>query len=139
MIRFALDTNIISYILRNDLTVINRFQQEATQENEFVMLPVVYYEVSRWLMERNATKLQAEFNDLCSEFPLLDTTKDVWDKAAALYVHTRKIGKPIGSDADLLVAAYCLLNNCTLVTNNIRHFENIEGLSLANWKSESDN
>jgi len=136
MIRFALDTNIISYILRNDETVINRFRQESDNENEFVMIPVVYYEVSRWLMERNAIKLQAEFNALCSELPLLGTEKDVWDKAAALYVHTRKIGKPVGSDADLLIAAYCLINNCTLVTNNTRHFENIDGLSLVNWKSD---
>jgi len=54
---FALDTNIISYILRSDDAVINRFRQESARENEFVMLPVVYYEVSRWLLERNATKL----------------------------------------------------------------------------------
>jgi len=43
MTSFAMDTNIISYILRNDQTVIDRFRQETAQNNEFVMLPVVYY------------------------------------------------------------------------------------------------
>ena len=62
---------------------------------------------------------------MCVEIPLMDTNKDIWDKAAALYVHARQIGKPIGSDADLLIAAYCLINDCTLVTNNTRHFKNM--------------
>jgi len=69
----------------------------------------------------------------------LETSKDVWEKAAALYVYTRQIGKPVGSDTDLLIAAYCLINDCTLVTNNTRHFENIDGLKLVNWKNENDN
>jgi len=116
MTRYALDTNIISYILRKDETVRSRFRNESAQGNEFVMIPVVYYEVSRWLKERGAMKLQESFDDLCSRLPLLITGKDIWDKASDLYVYTRKIGKPVGSDADLLIASYCLLNNCTLVT-----------------------
>ena len=114
---------------------INRYRLESGQGNEFVMLPVVYYEVSRWLLERNAKKLQAAFTAMCIEIPLMDTTKEVWDKTAALYVHTRRIGKPIGSDADLLIAAFCLTYNCTLVTNNMRHFEYIDGLKIVNWKN----
>jgi predicted nucleic acid-binding protein len=125
---YAMDTNIISYILKNDEAVINRYRQEASRGNEFVMLPIVYYEVTRSLLERNATKLQTEFNEMCTVIPLIDAHKEVWDKAAALYVHARSIGKPIGSDADLLIAAFCLVYNCTLVTNNIRHFEDAEGL-----------
>ena len=131
---YALDTNIISYVLKNDETVINRYRQETGKGNEFVMLPIVYYEVSRWLIERNAKKLYTEFNEMCAEIPLIDTGKEIWDKAAELYVHTRQTGKPVGGDADLLIAAYCLVNNCTLITNNIRHFENIDGLRLVNWK-----
>jgi len=134
MITYAMDTNIISYVLKNDTVIINRYRQESSQGNEFIMLPIVYYEVSRWLLERNAKKLQAEFNYMCAEIPLIETSKEVWDKAAVLYVHTRQGGRQIGGDADLLIAAFCLVNNCTLVTNNTRHFENIDGLKLVNWK-----
>jgi len=134
MIVYAMDTNIISYVLKNDDAIINRYRQESVKGNEFVMLPIVYYEISRWLLERNAKKLQTEFNTMCMEIPLIDTSKEVWDRAAALYVHTRRIGKSIGSGADLLIAAYCLANDCTLVTNNIRHFEHIDGLKVDNWK-----
>jgi tRNA(fMet)-specific endonuclease VapC len=131
-----MDTNIISYVLKKDEAIINRYRQESGQGNEFVMIPIVFYEVSRWLLERNANRLQMEFNAMCMDIPLLDTSKEIWDKAAALYVHTRRIGKPIGNDADLLIAAFCLVHDCTLVTNNIRHFEDVDGLKLVNWKQQ---
>jgi len=133
MKKYAIDTNIISYILKNNKTIINKYRYECNQGNEFVMIPIVYYEINRWLLEKNAIKLQIEFNMMCDEFPLLDTNKNVWDKAAEIYVNTRKKGKSIGSDADLLITAYCIVNNCTLITNNIRHFENIEELNVTNW------
>jgi tRNA(fMet)-specific endonuclease VapC len=40
----------------------------------------------------------------------------------------RKIGR-----ADLLIAAIALANRATLVTRNVRHFERVPGLRLANW------
>lgn len=36
-------------------------------------------------------------------------------------------------DFDLIIASCALANNMTLVTNNVRHFERIEGLKLTNW------
>jgi predicted nucleic acid-binding protein len=41
----------------------------------------------------------------------------------------RKEGRLIG-DFDLLIAATCLCHSLTLLTNNRRHFEMIEGLQL---------
>jgi predicted nucleic acid-binding protein len=36
-------------------------------------------------------------------------------------------------DADLLISSIALLNNATLVTNNIEHFKRISGLKIENW------
>ena len=36
-------------------------------------------------------------------------------------------------DFDLIIAACAMTHNLTLVTNNYRHFERIEGLKLTNW------
>ncbi len=44
----------------------------------------------------------------------------------------RKKGRPIG-EADMLIAAIALADNAILVTDNTRHFENIDDLSLENW------
>jgi predicted nucleic acid-binding protein len=43
----------------------------------------------------------------------------------------RQQGKGI-SDDDLFIAAYCLKHTVPLVTNNTRHFMDIEGLKILN-------
>jgi predicted nucleic acid-binding protein len=43
-----------------------------------------------------------------------------------------KAGSPL-DDFDLIIASCALSNNLMLVTNNVRHFQRIEGLKLTNW------
>ena len=57
-------------------------------------------------------------------------------RAAACYGAVRtaleRKGTPIGP-LDTLIAAHALANGQTLVTNNIREFERVVGLTLENW------
>ncbi|MEN9670120.1 MAG: hypothetical protein RL018_397, partial [Pseudomonadota bacterium] len=60
-----------------------------------------------------------------------------WSESAIWhYARQRKLlkeaGTPIG-EMDLLIAAQALGEDLTLVTNNTREFERIEGLRLENW------
>lgn len=41
-------------------------------------------------------------------------------------------------DFDLIIAACALAHNLTLVTNNEKHFQRIEGLKLTNWTRDPD-
>jgi predicted nucleic acid-binding protein len=44
-------------------------------------------------------------------------------------------GIPIGNkDADIFIAAYCIINGYTLVTDNINDFNRIDKLKFINWK-----
>jgi predicted nucleic acid-binding protein len=36
-------------------------------------------------------------------------------------------------DFDLIIASCAMAHNLTLVTNNTKHFQRIDGLKLANW------
>ena len=36
-------------------------------------------------------------------------------------------------DFDLIIAACALTYNLILVTNNLKHFQRVDGLKLANW------
>jgi len=55
--------------------------------------------------------------------------------AAKLKANLVEKGTPIGNkDADIFIAAYCLNNGYTLVTDNTNDFERIEGLQVINWK-----
>jgi predicted nucleic acid-binding protein len=60
---------------------------------------------------------------------------EVWEKAIELYVHQRNNGRSV-DDIDLLIAAFCIINGCTLVTNNIKHFTDFDTLETENWVGE---
>jgi predicted nucleic acid-binding protein len=45
----------------------------------------------------------------------------------------RRQGITIGT-SDLLIAGIAIEKNLQLITNNKKHFENIEGLEMDNWK-----
>lgn len=44
----------------------------------------------------------------------------------------RKKGKTV-DDFELLIGASAVSNNMILVTNNIKHFENIDDIKIENW------
>ena len=44
----------------------------------------------------------------------------------------RSMGKPTG-EVDALIAATAMAHKAVLVTANIKHFENIEGLKIETW------
>ena len=60
------------------------------------------------------------------------TPIEVYEKATEIYIALKQKGQLIG-DADILIAAYCLVNGYTLVTNNTNDFDRIDGLRIVNW------
>ena len=131
---YALDSNIISYMLKNDTVVVSLYRQESDRGNSFVILPIVYYEIQRWLLSRRLKKKMALFEDLCHEIVQVEFSKATWQKAAQISADLYQRGASI-EDADIFIAAFCLENGYTLVTNNTRHFERIDGLQYVNWKT----
>ena len=130
---YALDSNIVSFLLKKDSEVENYFKEVVDKGYEYIIPPMVYYEVKRWLVVKNATAQLSRFENLCRF--TREITMDVfsWNKAVEIYAALAPKGQLIG-DGDILIAAYCLVNGYTLVTNNTRHFEHIDGLNLVNWK-----
>jgi predicted nucleic acid-binding protein len=130
---FALDANILSYILKKDEKVISRLQSEQDKGHECVIPPLAYYEVKRGLLSVGATVRLRLFEDLCHDFMVGTMETATWDKAAQLYAIKRQSGSLV-EEADIFIAAFCLVGGYTLVTNNTKHFEMFEGLDFTNWK-----
>ena len=130
---YALDSNIISFMLKGNTTVRTRFCKAMDAGGSCIIPPVVYYEVKRGLLAVNATAKARDFEQLSEDFGIGEMDIKKWDKAAHLYAEYRKHN--VG-DADTFIAAYCIDEGFTLVTNNVKHFKHIDGLKIEDWSEE---
>ncbi|MCL2099205.1 MAG: PIN domain-containing protein [Oscillospiraceae bacterium] len=129
---YSLDTNIIAALLRGDDKVTKRWRYERTQGNQSIISIIVYYETKRGLVASGATtKLQA-FNRLFSVLGVEPLTIADVEAASLIYAERKKQGKPM-EDTDLLIAAQAVARKHTLVTNNTKHFDNIQDLIIKDW------
>ena len=135
MSSYALDTNIVSYLLRGDKELKERIYYEIKKGDGVVILPIVYYEVKRGLIDKNAQVKLATFEHLCNMLGIDDMDTKTLDIAANIYAYKKQQGQPI-EDADILIAASCVAHGYILVTNNERHFFGINGLKVTNWLRE---
>ncbi len=67
--------------------------------------------------------------DFLVDIPLVMLDEDTCRIFARQRGRLRRTGRMIG-DLDLLIAATSLRHNLTLLTNNRRHFEQVEGLAI---------
>lgn len=132
---YALDSNTISNILRKNIAAMQRWRREELNGNRVVIPLIVYYEVRRGLLAKDAKRQTGYFNDLCEALGIQDLTIADMNIAAQIYSERKRAGKPI-EDTDLLIAAQCIANGFTLVTNNTKHFVNIDGLKMVDWLQE---
>ena len=129
--KYALDTNIITYYLKGNAKILDKVDSEAKNDN-IVIPPFAYFEIKKWLLAVNSkSKLQA-FEKLFEEYGIDSVDKAMFNLALSLYIKLRKAGIAV-DDGDLLIAAYCIQNNFILVSNNVKHFEKIEGIQIVNW------
>ena len=133
MKKYALDSNIISYLLKNNISLAEKVEKEQKKGNTFNIPPVVYYEVRRGLVSVNATAKIKRFDKLCVNFKVGEMNRKIWNEAVKIYANLKNQGKLI-EDADIFIGAYCIVNDYILVTNNSSHLGRINGLNFIEWK-----
>ena len=136
---YALDTNIISFLLRpgRNQDVVRQFEKMIEQGDDYVIPAIAYYEIMWYLLRKKATGQLRVFERLyrnaCVEIRMGEAD---FLLAARIKANLVKQGIPLGDkDADILISACCMANDYTLVTDNVSDFERIEGLKFVNWKN----
>ena len=129
---YALDTNTIIYLLNDNQSVIDRRDKAVAAGKRFIIPPIVDYEIRRGLLYKPSPKKEPMYWALVNRYGVGDMTSAMWVRAAQIYVDLRRKSLTVG-DADILIAAFCVVNGYALVTNNVKDFENIDGLQLVNW------
>lgn len=129
-----IDTDTLSYFFKNNHAVVEKLDKYL-KEHGFINLSVItYYEVLNGLYFKDAKKQLRKFEEFVQLNQVLPLTDEVAKKAAEVYAELRKKGKTIGHN-DILIASTAMANNMTLITNNEKHFKDIEGLDMDNWSA----
>lgn len=133
--KYLLDTNIVSYFLRDASQALSQRILDSTPDTlaiSIISAGELRYGLSKLPTSKRVTELTHRLGALLTAIPVLPLPAD----AALHYGSTRAqleaAGTPIGGN-DLWIAAHALAHNMTLVTNNTREFERVQGLKLENW------
>jgi len=130
MTKYLLDTNIVTAILKKDPHVTGRLRTELIANAHILISAVVYYEIKRGLLKRDAMRYAAAFEDLVRNLEWVDVKRSHWEKAAKMWAECQKTGTPV-SDADLLLAVQARQAQAILVTDD-NDFDYLD-VSRDNW------
>jgi tRNA(fMet)-specific endonuclease VapC len=132
--KYLLDTDISVYLLNGNETLEQRVHSIGVSaiRISIVTLSELYYGAygSR-RTEENIKRIQ-EFAGKLRIY--------LWSPLSArrfgeIKSELRKAGKLI-EDFDILIASIAIVNDCTLVTHNVKHFERIPHLEIEDWLGE---
>jgi tRNA(fMet)-specific endonuclease VapC len=130
-LRFLLDTNIISDLIRHPEGAAQKRLASVGVET-VATSAVVASELRFGYRRRNSDRLAILVEFALERMQILPYD----DKASSIYASVRteleRRGQVIGPN-DLLIAAHARSLDLTLVTDNIREFSRIDGLKLENW------
>ncbi len=130
--RYMLDTNICIYIIKHKpIEVIKNFLNH--DPDEICISSITYAELMCGVKKSQAEKCNllalTLFLSPISIVPFDDNAAERYGEVRA---NLEKRGLPIG-DMDMLIASHAKSMGLTVVTNNTREFERVEGLKMEDW------
>ena len=131
---YLLDTDICSYIIKGKFPELNR--KLISAQDEIISISVITKAELLFGVARITPAAAPQLELVVNEF-LSRVNVEPWGGAApecyaAIRANLQKTGQPIGI-MDLLIVAHAVALDAILVTNNMRHFECINGLKTEKW------
>ncbi len=124
-----LDTDTISYYLKGDKNVRKKFQ---LHRSELASTSVNYSELIFGLKKRDNKTLLPKVELMFNNIKIYNFDKNSARVFGILKALLSNKGAII-ADMDLMIASIAITNNKILVSNNLKHFEKIEGLVVESW------
>ena len=132
MDRTLVDTDILSYFLRGDKSVVKHFTTYLDTYDLIETSIITYYEIISGLQAKNALKQLEVFEAFAAENLIIPLTEASVKISGELYASLKQDGNLV-DDIDLLIAGIAIENDMVLATNNTKHFLRIPGLKVENW------
>ena len=130
--RYMLDTNICIYAIKNNpKEVIERLKEH--EPGEICISSVTYAELIHGVEKSKAVnKNRIALILLLADIEILPFDANAAESYGEIRAELERKGTPI-EPLDMMIAGHAKSLNYTVVTNNTKEFERINGLRLANW------
>jgi tRNA(fMet)-specific endonuclease VapC len=129
--QYLLDTSICVFFLRGKLNLDDLIRQKG-RENCFISEITVLelrYGAENSDNPANSHKAVDSFVNGLSIIPIYGSIR----RYAKEKVRLKNIGKPNHDEFDLLIGVTAVENRLTLVTDNAKDFERLDGIKIENW------
>lgn len=131
--KYLLDSNICVYILRGKNGLRQLIQQKGWDNcciSEMTVAELLYGAECSNNAERNKREVLA----FCHDIQILSISEVIEEYARQKAV-LRKKGTPI-DDMDLFIGCTAVMNDCVMVTENVKHLQRIESIRIENWMEQ---
>jgi tRNA(fMet)-specific endonuclease VapC len=133
-LKYLLDTNTLIYLIKNKPPSVARRINTLDEDAMLCMSFFTYAELLKGA-ERSSRKAEvlSRLDQLTRQVPVIyETDRSLCEFYATHFTRLKDAGTPIGAN-DLWIGCHALAQDATLVTNNTREFERLQGLRLENW------
>ena len=129
--RYLLDTNIVSDLVRNPQGKIAGHIFKVGEAQVCTSI-IVAAELRYGAEKKGSPRLSAQLEAVLGALEVLPLEKPADAEYGRLRSRLEQAGEPIGAN-DLLIAAQALSLDCVLATDNVKEFARIKHLRVENW------
>ena len=133
--RYLLDTNIVSDLVRNPQGRVTQCIREVGEAQVCTSI-IVAAELRYGATKRRSPRLTAQLEAVLGALEVLPFEAPADATYGLLRTRLEQAGRPIGGN-DLLIAAQVVALRHTIVTDNEREFARIDDLPCENWLREA--
>lgn len=129
--QFLLDTSVCVFFLRGKLNL-DEIIKEKGRENCFISeitVAELLYGAENSDNPAKSHKTVDAFVKGISIIPIYGSIK----RYAKEKVRLKNTGKPMHDEFDLLIGVTAIENKLTLITDNVKDFERLDGIKIENW------
>lgn len=129
--RYLLDTNIVSDLVRNPQ---GKIAEHIFRVGEARVCTSIIVEggLRYGAEKKKSARLSAQLEAVLGALQVLPLEKPADATYGSIRAQLETLGKTIGGN-DLLIAAHALALGCVLVTDNSKEFARVRQLPLENW------
>lgn len=131
MLRFMLDTDTSIYVIKNNPAEIREKFNEYCEQlciSSITFMELFYGAENSQAQAKNHDRLM----NYAARLEVLDFSQKAAKHAGSIKSELKQKGIPIGS-YDLQIAGHARAYGLTLITNNTKEFDRVDGLMLGNW------